>query len=159
MFKGLGIGILTVNAVYASACLKDKIKDVAIDELKKKIKEEDEKQMKLIQSKLSDGSTVISHTNTINSDEFLKADTLVLKEATEEDKKKLKEIFEKNKKQIIANAKYGKNTVYHQFNIKVNDNVFWGLIEFDKSKIKQGEEVKVILLENLEKDFVLQFEN
>jgi len=31
MFKKLGVGILTVNAVNACGCLKDKIKDVGIE--------------------------------------------------------------------------------------------------------------------------------
>lgn len=143
MIKNLGIGILTVNAVYACKCLKDKIKDVAIDDIKKKIKEEDEKQMKYIKSLVTDETTVISHTNTLDNDELLKANTLVLENATKEDEKKVNDIFEKNLKKIIDIAKYGNNSRFYLFTIKINDKYYlYGLIEIDESKVNKKEEFK-----------------
>ena len=168
MFKSLCISILMVNAINACACLKDAIKDAAIDDFKKKIKEEDEKQMKFIKGIVTDGNTVISHTNTLNSDEFLKADTLVLEDATDEDKKKLKDIFSKNLKKIKESAKYADNSVFYAFNIKIKENSYvFGLIEFDRTKLTneflQGvmngtkKDVEVIELKDLEKNLVLKF--
>ena len=137
MIKNLGIGILTVNAANACGCLKDAIKDAAIDDFKKKIKEEDEKQMEYIKSLVTDPNSVISHTNTLNSDEYLKTNTLVLEKATDERKKKVDEMEEKNLKKIIDSAKYGNNSRFYVFKIKVNDNTdLGGIIEIDETKVE-----------------------
>ena len=101
---------------------------------------------------------VISHTNDLLTDEFLKANTLVLENATEEDKKKLKDIFAKNLKKIKESTKYGENSVSYTFTI---ENNLSGIIEFDKTKLtneflegvlnRTKEDVKVIELKDLEK--------
>ena len=148
MFKKLGINILTVNAVYACGCLKDVIKDAAIDEFKKKINEEDERQMKYIKSLVTDPNSVISHTNALNNDELLKANTLVLEKVTDEAKKKVGKIYEENLKEIIDRAKYGNNSRFYFFSIKVKDDYnLDGLIEFDGSKVKPEKNKEVEKLE------------
>jgi len=136
MIKKLGVSILTVNAINACGFFKDNIKDAVIEDFKKKIKVEDEKKMEYIKSLITDETTVISHTNTLNNDEFLKENTLVLEKATDEREKKVYEMQEKNLKKIIDSAKYGNNSRFYVFNIKVNDNIdLCGIIEIDESKV------------------------
>lgn len=134
MNKYLSVGVISANVVFGESCKS--VKDAVIGEFKKKIKEEDEKAVKYIKSLVVDESVVISHTNTFNSDEFLNADLLILKEPKEEDKKKVSDIFKKNLVNIVNKAKYGTNTLYYVFNIKHENISSIGIIEFDKSKLK-----------------------
>ena len=120
--------------------------------------------MKFIKSLLTDENAVVSHSNTLNSDEFLKKNTLFLENATEDDKKQLNDIFKKNLKKIKESAKYGEYSFFCHFNIKVNDKITLnGLIEFDSSKVKPGEESKlkkygpIISAEFLEESLQLEF--
>lgn len=150
MIKKLGVSILTVNAVYACGCLKDIIKDVAIDDIKKKIKEGDENKMKYIKSLVTDPNAVVSHTNALNNDELLRTNTLVLENPTDEDKKKVYKIYEKNLEEIMNSAKYGNNSMFYFFSIKVKDDYdLDGIIEFDRSKVKPDKAEEVDRSENV----------
>jgi len=93
--------------------------------------------MKGVKALLNDGTEVISHTNTLNSDEFLKASTIfVLENATDDAKKKIKEIYEKNIKDIKSKAKYSKNSAFIYSTVSHNNMNSIVILEFDKSKIK-----------------------
>ena len=149
------------SAIYANIIFCDcynSLKQNFINEFKNKAKKADEDAINKVKWLVNDVNGVISHTNDLLTDEFLKANTLVLENATEEDKKKLKDIFAKNLKKIKESTKYGENSVFYTFTI---ENNLSGIIEFDKTKLtneflegvlnRTKEDVKVIELKDLEK--------
>ena len=136
MNKYLSVGVISVNVVFGESCKS--VKELANADFKKKMKEENEKAMEYVKSLVTDGSKVISHTNTLNSDEFLNANLLILKEANDDDKKKVVDIFEKNLGKIKNSVKYGTNSLYYIFAIKSEKFSSIGIIEIDGSTLRAG---------------------
>lgn len=133
MNKYLSVGVISANVVFGESCKS--FKSPFIDEFKKKIKEEDEKNVKIVKGLVTDETVVISHTKTFNSDEFLEA-SLVFFEAKDKDKKKVQDIVNKNLEKIKSSAKYGLDSLFYIFNIKSDKMSSVGIIEIDGRKLK-----------------------
>ena len=113
MDKKLGIGILTVNAVYAS-CLKDAIDKAQFEEMKKKLTDLEKSQLDEIPEILK--NHVISHTFTLNTDEFLEA---IIKN----DENKKKELFNKFISNIEKNSKFKEKSLFKKVGYVSGKNI------------------------------------
>lgn len=136
MNKYLSVGVISANVVFGESCKS--AKDAVIGEFRDKAKKKDEEIIKKIKGYKIDPNKIISHTNELNTDEYLKAGLFVLREPTDKDKRKCEDIFKKNVKKIKSNAKYGANSLFCIFSIDGGKIKSYGIIEFESPNDKSG---------------------
>lgn len=134
MNKYISAGVISANMVFGESCKS--AKDAVIGEFRDKAKKKDEEIIKKLKGYKIDPNKIISHTNELNTDEYLRSGLFVLKEPSDEDKKKFGDIFKKNVKKIKSNAKYGDNSLFCIFVIDGGKIKSYGIIEFESPNDK-----------------------